>query len=59
VVTADEGYLRDSILFPARQIVAGYTNDMPSFTGKISEDELLQLVSYLKSLGTQAPPSKP
>jgi cytochrome c oxidase subunit 2 len=55
VVTADEGYLRDSILFPAKQIVGGYTNDMPSFNGKISEDELLQVIAYLKSLGTQSP----
>jgi cytochrome c oxidase subunit II len=56
VVQADEAYLRDSILFPAKQIVGGYTNDMPSFTGKVSEEELLQLIAYLKSLGTQSPP---
>jgi cytochrome c oxidase subunit 2 len=55
VVTADEGYLRDSVLFPAKQIVGGYTNDMPSFTGKVSEEELLQLIAYLKSIGTQSP----
>jgi cytochrome c oxidase subunit II len=55
VVTADEGYIRDSILFPGKQIVAGYTNDMPSFTGKVSEEELLQLIAYVKSLGTQTP----
>ncbi len=58
VVTADEGYLRDSILFPAKQIVAGYTNDMPSFKGKLSEEELLQLIAYLKSLGAQNPPPR-
>jgi len=55
VVTADEAYLRDSILFPAKQIVGGYTNDMPSFSGKISEEELLQVIAYLKSLGSQTP----
>ena len=59
VVTADEGYLRDSILFPAKQIVGGYTNDMPSFQGKIGEDELLELIAYLKTLGTQRPPERP
>lgn len=59
VVTADEAYLRDSILFPAKQIVGGYTNDMPSFNGKISEDELLEVIAYLKSLATQAPQVTP
>jgi cytochrome c oxidase subunit 2 len=55
VVRADEGYLRDSILFPAKQIAAGYTNDMPSFNRKVSEEELLELIAYLKSLAGQAP----
>jgi cytochrome c oxidase subunit 2 len=55
VVTADEAYLRDSILFPAKQIVGGYTNLMPSFAGRIDEDQLLQVIAYLKSLGTVAP----
>lgn len=57
-VTADEGYLRDSILLPAKQIVAGYTNDMPSFQGRISEEELVQLIAYLKSLADKAPEPK-
>jgi cytochrome c oxidase subunit 2 len=56
VVIADEGYIRDSILFPSKQIVAGYANDMPSFNGKVSEDELLELIAYIKSLGAQSPP---
>ena len=55
VVTADEGYLRDSILFPAKQIVAGYTNDMPSFNGKVSEDQLLELIAYIKSIASKEP----
>jgi cytochrome c oxidase subunit 2 len=59
VVLADEAYLRDSILFPAKQIVGGYTNNMPSFTGKVSEEELLELIAYLKSLGAQAPQVSP
>jgi cytochrome c oxidase subunit 2 len=53
VVIADEAYLRDSILFPAKQIVGGYTNDMPSFQGRVSEEELLQLIAYIKSLGAR------
>ena len=50
VVLADEGYIRDSILLPAKQIVGGYTNDMPSFQGRVSEEELLELVAYIKAL---------
>ena len=55
VVMADEGYLRDSILFPAKQIVGGYTNDMPSFNGRLSEDQMLEVIAYLKSMGSRAP----
>jgi cytochrome c oxidase subunit 2 len=54
VVVADEAYIRDSILFPARQITAGYTNLMPSFQGRVSEEELLELVSYIKSLNKRS-----
>jgi cytochrome c oxidase subunit 2 len=55
VVLADESYIRDSILLPGRQITGGYTNDMPSFAGRLGEDELLELVAYIKSLGSQSP----
>jgi cytochrome c oxidase subunit 2 len=48
---ADERYLRDSILQPRAQIVAGYEPLMPSFEGKISEEEIIKIVAYLKSLG--------
>ncbi len=51
---ADERYLRDSILHPRAQIVAGYEPLMPSFEGKISEDELIKIIAYLKSLGSEA-----
>jgi cytochrome c oxidase subunit 2 len=50
-VTADEKYIRDSILLPRSQIAAGYEPLMPSFQGKVTEDQLLQLVAYIKSLG--------
>jgi cytochrome c oxidase subunit 2 len=54
-VTADDKYLRDSILLPRSQIVAGYDPAMPSFEGKVSEDQLLQLVVYIKSLAGHQP----
>jgi cytochrome c oxidase subunit 2 len=48
---ADDRYLRDSILQPRSAIVAGYQPLMPSFAGKISEDEIVRIVAYIKSLG--------
>jgi len=58
VVTADDQYLRDSILLPGKQISAGYDNVMPSFTGHISEAEIMQIVAYLKSTGDRPPGEK-
>lgn len=56
-VIADEAYLRESILNPNAKIVATYKRDvMPVFQGQVSEDGLLQLIVYIKSLsnpGTQ------
>lgn len=49
-VTADETYLRDSILQPQREIVAGYEPVMPSYRGQVSEEQMLRLLAYLKSL---------
>ena len=48
-VTADEGYLRDSILLPQKDVVAGYAAVMPSYEGIASEDDVVRLVAYLKS----------
>ncbi len=49
-VVADENYLRESILNPAAKVVAGYEPVMPTFQGQITEEELIQLMSYLKTL---------
>lgn len=49
-VTADETYIRESIYFPNAKIVAGYPAVMPAYEGQISEEEMLLLVAYLKSL---------
>lgn len=53
-IVADDQYLRDSILLPNSQVVSGYDPVMPSYQGKLSEDELFSLVAYLKSLGPGA-----
>jgi cytochrome c oxidase subunit 2 len=50
-VVADDAYIRESILNPNAKIVAGFHPDvMPSFQGQISEEGILQLIVYIKSL---------
>jgi cytochrome c oxidase subunit II len=49
-VKADENYIRNSILNPASQIVEGYQPIMPTFKGQVTEDQLNNLVAYIKSL---------
>lgn len=53
---ANEQYLHDSILLPGKQVVAGYAPVMPSYQGQIDEDQVLQLVAYLKSLSERSAP---
>lgn len=50
IEVADERYIRTSILQPRTRVVAGYQPLMPSYEGKISEDELVPIVAYIKSL---------
>ena len=54
-VTGDESYLRESILNPQAKIANGFGPIMPSFQGQLSEEQLLQVVAYLKSLSTAKP----
>jgi cytochrome c oxidase subunit II len=49
-VVADENYVRESILNPQAKIVAGFGPIMPTFTGQINEESLIQLVAYVKGL---------
>jgi cytochrome c oxidase subunit 2 len=52
---ADEAYVRESILNPSAKIVDGYQPIMPTFQGLISEEGLVQLLEYLKSLKALPP----
>jgi cytochrome c oxidase subunit II len=52
-VVADEGYIRESIIDPRAKIVAGYQPVMPLFKGLVSEEGILQLIAYIKSLGQE------
>jgi cytochrome c oxidase subunit 2 len=49
-IVVDSDYIRESILLPRAKIVAGYEPIMPTFEGQISEQSLLQIASYIKSL---------
>jgi cytochrome c oxidase subunit 2 len=54
-VVADESYIRESILNPAAKITLGYQPIMPTFQGLVSEEGMLQLIEYIKSLKGPAP----
>jgi cytochrome c oxidase subunit II len=54
-VTADENYVRESILDPGAKIVKGFKPVMPTFQGLVSEEQLNALVAYVKSLSTAKP----
>lgn len=54
-VLADEGYLRDSILLPQKQLVAGYAPIMPTYSNLLDEEAVQRLVAYLRSLADQTP----
>ena len=55
VVSADDRYIRDCVLLPDTQRVAGYPPVMPSFKGQISEEDLLDIIAYIKSLASEKP----
>lgn len=50
-VIADERFIRDAVLLPTQNVPAGYEPSMPSFRGQIGEEELLEIIEYVKSLG--------
>ena len=49
-VVADENYIRESILSPSAKVVKGFKPIMPVFQGLVSEEQLTELVAYVKSL---------
>jgi cytochrome c oxidase subunit 2 len=60
-VTANDEYIRNSILNPGAQVVEGFSPIMPTFKGQVTEEQLVSLVAYIKSLsgvtGTTAAPA--
>jgi cytochrome c oxidase subunit 2 len=53
-LVADADYLRESIVTPSAKVVAGYQPIMPTFQGQVTEEQLLHLIEYIRTLG--APP---
>jgi cytochrome c oxidase subunit 2 len=49
-VTADENYIRESILQPRAKVVAGFEPIMPTFQGVMPEEDLLELLAFIKAL---------
>jgi len=49
---ADDTYLRESILRPHNRLTSGYGPTMPAYDTQISEADVLNLISYVKSMGT-------
>jgi cytochrome c oxidase subunit II len=58
IVRADDAYIRRSILDPRSQVVAGFRPIMPTFKGQLSEDEILQLIAFIRSLKTGDTPPR-
>jgi cytochrome c oxidase subunit 2 len=54
-VKADEEYIRDSIVNPWARITRGYTNTMPAYKDALSEEQVLQLLAFIKTLGVSTP----
>jgi cytochrome c oxidase subunit 2 len=50
-VVVNENYIRESILNPQAKITAGFQPLMPPFQGRVNEEQLTELIAYIKSLG--------
>jgi cytochrome c oxidase subunit 2 len=49
-VKFDEAYVRESIVTPMAKIVKGYPPVMPTYRGQLSEEQILNLIAYIRSL---------
>ena len=58
-VVVDEAYIRESIVNPAAKVAAGFQPIMPAFQGLVSEEGLLELIEYVKSLKTETATEQP
>ena len=56
-VIADDNYVRESIMVPTAKVVKGYQPIMPPFQGLVSEEQVIQIIAYLKTLKADAAPA--
>jgi cytochrome c oxidase subunit 2 len=49
-VTADENYIRESILEPFAKVVDGYDAVMPTYKGKLTDQDITAIIAFIKSL---------
>ncbi|MDQ3173592.1 MAG: c-type cytochrome, partial [Acidobacteriota bacterium] len=54
-IKVDEAYIRESIVNPQAKLVAGFGPIMPTFQGQVSEEQLMQILAFIKSLQIQTP----
>jgi len=52
-IVADDNYIRESIIDPMASIIAGYEPVMPTFAGKIKDQEITYIIAYLKSVSSK------
>ena len=57
-VPADDNYLRESIMVSTAKVVKGYQPIMPPFQGLVSEEQLMQLIAYVKTLKAPDAPAR-
>ena len=57
-VTADDAYMRESILLPKAKVVLGYNPIMPTFQGQLTEEQINNVIAYLRALGKAQPKPK-
>lgn len=55
---ANEDYVRESIVNPWNRITSGYINTMQSYKGQLSEEQILNLIAYIRTLGSQTMPGE-
>jgi cytochrome c oxidase subunit 2 len=58
-VVADASYIRESIVNPLTKVVNGYEPIMPTFQGLVTEDQIQQLIEYVKSIGPESHAAAP
>lgn len=49
-IVVDDSYIRESVFVPQAKRVSGYTTQMPSYKSQVNEEQMIQLIAYIKSL---------